>query len=128
MAYNVLIVDDSSIIRSTIRKVLQISRIEVGEIFEAENGKDALQQIEDHPINIVLADINMPVMNGLEMVDIMAQKGMLDKLPVIIISTERNVTRMAELKAKGVRAYLNKPFTPENIQQVVNNIMGAGDI
>lgn len=124
MAYNILVVDDSRIIRTVVSKTLHLTGIDIGEIFEAENGQKALEQLENHWIDIVFADINMPVMNGVEMVDKMAQQKMLEATPVVIVSTDRSVTRMEELLSKGVRAYLNKPFTPESVRDVITDILG----
>lgn len=124
MAYNILVVDDSKIIRKVVGKTLHLTGIDIGEIFEAENGQEALEQLADNWVDIMFADINMPVMTGVEMVDRMASENMLDATPVVIISTDRSVTRMEELLAKGVRAYLNKPFTPESVRDVIIDILG----
>ena len=66
----------------------------------------------------------MPVMSGIEMVDKMIERNILKTSPVVIISTERSETRMAELRAKGVSAYLNKPFTPECLRDVIAQVLG----
>ena len=124
MAYNVLIVDDSKVIRLMIGKTLRLANIALGKVFEAGDGKEALKVLEKEWVDMVIADINMPVMTGIELVDEMATRGMLDSTPVVIVSTERSVTRIQELQAKGVKAYLSKPFTPENIREVVVKILG----
>jgi len=125
MAYNILIVDDSKIVRKIVKKTLTIAGVNVGDIYEAGNGQEALDALEGHWVDIIFADINMPIMNGIEMVDKMAEKGILDTTPVVMVSTDKSVTRIAELKAKGVSAYLNKPFTPENIKDVVSDLLGG---
>lgn len=125
MAYNVLIVDDSMIVRTVVRKTLGLTGVAVGEIYEAGNGQEALAQLEKCWIDIVFADINMPVMNGIELVDQMTQRNMLKTSPVVILSTERSETRMAELRAKGVSAYLNKPFTPECLRDIITQVLGT---
>ena len=125
MAYNVLIVDDSMIVRTVVRKTLGLTGVPVGEIHEAGNGQEALAQLEKCWIDIVFADINMPVMNGIELVDQMIARDILKSSPVVIISTERSETRMAELRAKGVSAYLNKPFTPECLRDIITQVLGA---
>jgi two-component system chemotaxis response regulator CheY len=124
MAYNILVVDDSAIVRAVIGKTLRMAGVDVGQIFEAANGREALDRIEKEWVDIVFADINMPVMNGMEMVDELSLRGMLKDLPVVMVSTERSVTRIEDLKAKGVRAYLRKPFTPELIRDVVEKLLG----
>jgi two-component system chemotaxis response regulator CheY len=127
MAYNILIVDDSKIIRSVIKKTLEISGIPVGEIFEASNGLEGLTAMREHWIDLVFADLNMPVMNGLEMLDMMAQEKLIQKIPVLICSTEGSKTRIEELFKKGVRAFLRKPITPEVLRNVVREVMGDYD-
>jgi len=119
MAYNILIVDDSKIVRAVMRKTLSISGVDLGEVYEAANGREALLLLSEKWVDLVLADINMPEMTGLEMVDELKKTGLMETIPVVIVSTERSVTRMESLKAKGVHAYLNKPFTPEDIRDVV---------
>lgn len=126
MAYNVLIVDDSAVTRAIIARTLRMAGLQLGDTLEAPDGKKALELLETHWVDIVFADINMPVMNGVEMIDEMSRRGILPSTPVVIISTEKSLTRIQELKAKGVRAYLNKPFTPENIKQVVDKLLGDG--
>lgn len=124
MAYNILIVDDSAIVRAVIERTLKICGTDIGIVFKAGNGKEALSILGENWIDIVFADINMPEMNGVEMVEKMSCAGLLNTIPVVIVSTERSVTRIAELKEKGVKAYLNKPFTPENIKEVVDCLLG----
>ena len=125
MAYNILIVDDSAIVRAVVRKTLGLTGVAIGEIQEAGNGQEALEKLENSWVDIVFADINMPVMTGIELVDRMVERNILKTSPVVIISTERSETRMAELRAKGVSAYLNKPFTPECLRDVITQVLGA---
>jgi len=125
MSYNVLIVDDSPIVRKVMEKTLRLSRTDLGEVSQAGNGQEALDLLSDHWVDIVFADINMPEMDGIEMVERMSQNGSLKTVPVVIVSTERSVTRIEELRAKGIRAYLNKPFTPEEIKTVIDEVLGG---
>ena len=125
MAYNVLIVDDSTVTRNVVAKTVRLSGTDLGEIHEAANGREALIKLDENWIDIVFADINMPEMSGVEMVDRMSELGLLAATPVVIISTERSTTKIQQLKAKGVSAYLNKPFTPENIKEVIDDLLGG---
>lgn len=125
MSYNILVVDDSKIVRAVMLKTLRISGIDLGEVYEAGNGREGLDILADKWVDLVLADINMPEMTGVEMVEVMKEKGYMDGIPVVIISTERSVTRMNSLKAKGVFAYLNKPFTPEEVREVVEEALAS---
>jgi two-component system chemotaxis response regulator CheY len=127
MSFNILIVDDSRTIRSVIRKTLLIAGVPTGELYEASNGLEGLQIMKDNWVDLCFADINMPVMNGIEMIEQMLADQMLEKLPVVIVSTEGSKTRIEELFRKGVRAYLRKPITPEIIRNVVKEVLGDYD-
>jgi two-component system chemotaxis response regulator CheY len=122
--YNILIVDDSRTIRSVIAKTLDIAGVKITTLHEAANGKEALDILLAEWVDIVFADINMPVMSGMELVDEMKTAGMLETVPVVIISTEGSRQRIDELKNKGVRAYLRKPFTPEQLIAVIDEVLG----
>ena len=124
MAYNVLIVDDSKVVRAVVAKTLRLANVDLGVVLEASDGREALTLLEREWVDLVFADINMPIMTGVELVNEMSSRGMLESIPVVIISTERGVTRIEELKAKGVSAYLSRPFTPANIKQVMEDILG----
>ena len=124
MAYNILIVDDSRTTRAVIIKTLKLSGVPIGELYQAENGKEALDILDENWIDLVLADINMPVMDGIEMINRMSEDGLLQTIPVVIVSTEGSQTRIEEMQAKGVRAYVRKPSTPEIIKDIVEDILG----
>jgi two-component system, chemotaxis family, chemotaxis protein CheY len=123
MAFNILIVDDSKTIRSILSKTLRLTSLEINQIFEAGNGKEALECLQANWIDLVLTDLNMPVMTGIELVGAMADDGLLKDIPVIVISTDGSSTRIEELKEKGVREYVRKPFTPEAIGLIIDKIM-----
>jgi len=124
MSYNILIVDDSRTTRTVISKTLKLAGVPINQLHEAENGKVALNILEENWIDLVLADINMPEMDGVEMVDRMSKDGLLKTIPVVIISTEGSQTRIEEMRSKGVRAYVRKPSTPELIKNIVEDILG----
>jgi two-component system chemotaxis response regulator CheY len=125
MAFNILIVDDSATVRAVIAKTFQLANIPINELHQAANGKEALEVLGNHWIDLVFADINMPIMGGVEMIEKMCADGLLKTIPVVIVSTEGSATRIEQLKDKGIRAYIRKPFTPELIRKVVDDIMGV---
>ena len=125
MGLNILVVDDSQTVRAIIAKTLQIAGVPVAQLHQAANGREALDILADNRIDLILADINMPVMGGAEMIEKMAEDGLLQTIPVVIVSTEGSATRIEQLKRKGVSAYIRKPFTPERIRNVVEAIIGA---
>jgi two-component system chemotaxis response regulator CheY len=123
MGYNVLIVDDSVIIRGMVARALDISGVEVAQYFFASNGEIALQHLEQDDIDIVFADINMPVMDGEQMLQKMNERGLMADIPVVVISTERGSKRQQELRKQGVGAYLEKPFLPERLKEIVSELL-----
>ncbi|MBA3028530.1 MAG: response regulator [Desulfobacteraceae bacterium] len=125
MALNVLIVDDSGVMRAMIKKTLQMTDIEFGDVLEAKDGQQGLEILKSQWIDLVLADINMPVMNGEEMINQMKADLALKDIPVVVISTEGSETRIERLKEKGVK-FIRKPFTPEIISEVINDLIGTG--
>ena len=78
-------------------------------------------------IDLVLTDYNMPVMNGLEFIRSMKQDELLEDIPVVVVSTEGSKEKIDEFKASGAAAYITKPFTPERIRDLVNEILGEAD-
>ena len=123
MNLNVLIVDDSSVMRKMVRRALDMAAVPIREVHEAGNGSDALSVLANQWIDVVFADIHMPVMNGVEMVEAMADKGMLVHTPVVIVSSDRSEERVERLGQLGVLAYLYKPFKPEQIRDVLREVL-----
>lgn len=124
MAYNILIVDDSSVMRSMILKTMRLSGLPIGEVYEGAHGKEGLEALNNHWIDIVLVDINMPVMNGEEMIDNMHQNTDLKDIPIIVISTEGSSTRINRIQYK-VSGFIRKPFAPETIRDMVFEVMNT---
>ncbi|MEZ4525477.1 MAG: response regulator [Desulfobacterales bacterium] len=122
MVINVLVVDDSAVMRAMIIKTMKMSGLPVGTIHQAANGKEGLEILRQHWIDLVIADINMPVMNGEEMIDQMLAHPETRDVSIIVISTEGSDTRIERLLHKGA-AFVHKPFTPENIRDTVRKIM-----
>lgn len=124
MGYNVLIVDDSSIVRKVLMKAFGMSTIKVNSFFEAENGKVGLELLKTNWIDIIFLDINMPVMNGMEFMKALASDPAYRETPVIVVSTEGSRERKEELLQAGVKAYLRKPATPEALVETVTRVLG----
>jgi two-component system chemotaxis response regulator CheY len=125
MAHSILIVDDSATTRALIKRVISMCGIEVGRIDEAGNGKAALERLAAAPSDLVLADLNMPEMDGVEMAGRILADPRLRHIPVIVISAEPQRERLEQLKRQGIRGYLRKPFTPESIRDVITGIFGG---
>jgi two-component system chemotaxis response regulator CheY len=123
MALNVLVVDDSSIMRAMTIKALRVSGLPLGEVHEAANGQEALRVIEEKRIDVALVDINMPVMNGEELVDRLRGNPETENLPVIVVSSESSEKRVELLRSKGTE-FMRKPFTPEILREVIARMTG----
>ncbi|MBN1275874.1 MAG: response regulator [Deltaproteobacteria bacterium] len=125
MALNVLIVDDSGVMRAMIKKTMLMSGLPLGEVYQAGNGKDGLEILNQNWIDLVVVDINMPVMNGEEMLSQMRENPGTKDIPVVVISTEGSQTRIERLIKKGA-SFIQKPFSPELIRDIVKEITGIG--
>jgi two-component system chemotaxis response regulator CheY len=124
MAVNLLIVDDSGVMRSMIKKSVQMSGLQIGEIHQAANGREGLNALDQHWIDLVITDINMPVMTGEEMIGQMHDRPDLKTIPTIVVSTEGSQTRIERLKRKGLR-FIHKPFSPEMLRDTVKDVLGS---
>jgi len=123
MQKDILIVDDSPAMRSFIRRTVAIGGLEVGRCLEAGNGRDALILLEKSSVDVILADFNMPVMNGEEFVQNLRSDSRLGHIPVVVISTDSTQKRMSRLQSLGVQGYLCKPFKPEMLAHLLTDIV-----
>lgn len=118
MSMNILVVDDSATMRGVIVRTLQMSGLEIGSVHHAANGKQGLEILDEKWIDVVLIDINMPVMGGLEMIERVHENPDLNDLSIVVVSTESSEVRMKEILDKGVK-FVHKPFTPEEIREAM---------
>lgn len=118
MIYNILIVDDSRVMRQMIARTLAISGIEVGVVREAANGVEALEALRANDIDLVLLDINMPVMDGEEFLAIVRTDDDLKSIAVVVASSESNEGRIRRLRLMGAQ-FVHKPFRPEDLTAAV---------
>jgi two-component system, chemotaxis family, chemotaxis protein CheY len=126
MSFNVLIVDDSGSMRAVIKKVIAISGFKLDQCFEAGNGREALEQLKQSWVDVIVSDINMPEMNGLELLHALKHDSLYQNIPTIIISTEGSSERMSEALEAGAKEFIKKPFLPEDIRRVLYNVIGVG--
>jgi two-component system, chemotaxis family, chemotaxis protein CheY len=124
MALNVLVADDSNVMRSILIRMLRMIGLQLNEVYQAENGRQALEILDGHWIDLLLVDINMPEMNGIEMIHSVRQRPELSDLHIVVVSTESSATRIAEFKQMGI-GFVHKPFSPEILRDVLNQNMGA---
>jgi two-component system chemotaxis response regulator CheY len=123
MPIDVLIVDDSAAIRKILQRVLKQSDIPVGEVHEAGDGVEALAALERVSVGLVLSDINMPNMDGIQFLSKLKADGRFKSLPVIMITTEGNQTMVMDAVNLGAAGYVRKPFTAEQIKEKLTGII-----
>ena len=124
MALNILIVDDCAVMRSMIAKTIKMCGFGVGEIFEASNGQEGLKILSEKWIDLFFIDVNMPVMDGMEMLGHVRANPDLNDLPVVIVSTESNEERIKTLDQSHT-AFVHKPFTPELLRKKILDMLAV---
>jgi len=125
MAFNILIVDDSSTMRGMVKKVLGMTQLPLGELWEASNGKEGLEKMRANWVDLVLADLNMPDMTGQEMIDEMKKDPLLSSLPVVGGQFGGDQAVLDHLAQKGVKEIVQKPFEASLLRQVIERALGA---
>ena len=125
MSHKILIVDDSATTRAMIKRIVGLCGVDVAQVLEAADGRQGLDVLRAKGADLVLADLHMPNMGGLEMTQRIIADPTLKHVPVVIVSADPNVARIEELKKQGVKGYLAKPFTPESFRVVLGEILGG---
>jgi two-component system chemotaxis response regulator CheY len=118
MAKNILIVDDSATMRKIIMRGIRQAGIDNADFKEAGDGVEGMQAIAAGAFDLILSDVNMPNMNGLDFVKAVAAK-LGTPPPIVMITTEGSDEIVREAMRRGATGYLRKPFTPEKIQEVI---------
>jgi two-component system, chemotaxis family, chemotaxis protein CheY len=122
---DVLIVDDSAAIRKILQRVLKQTEIPLGEIYEAGDGVEALDTLRKQKVGLVLSDINMPNMDGLEFLTQLRAEPAWQKLPVVMVSTEGTHAKVLEAVERGASGYVRKPFTADQIKEKLAGLLLA---
>ncbi|MEZ5974661.1 MAG: response regulator [Planctomycetota bacterium] len=122
MSYKVLLIDDSSLMRKLVSRSLRQIDLDIDKIFEASNGLEGLEQLTAGVPDLILCDWNMPEMDGITFVQEACKKG---APPIIMLTTEMSDGKKAEALNAGAKGYITKPFTPERIAEVIQQVMGS---
>ncbi len=126
MAFNVLVVDDSAVMRTMVIKTLRLSGVPVGDVYQAANGEEGLDRLRDHWVDLVLLDLNMPQMNGEELLAEVRSNPDTASVAVIVVSTEGSEARIKRVKELGAE-FVHKPFRPEELRAVIRDLTGVSD-
>jgi two-component system chemotaxis response regulator CheY len=121
----VLIVDDSSVMRKIVERSLRQAGIEIAKVFEAGNGAEALAVLSENKVDIILCDINMPVMDGLEFVKQLPGVENAKGVPVVMITTEGSEGHVVQALSAGARGYLRKPFTADQVKEHILPVLAG---
>lgn len=122
MLKKVLVVDDSALIHQMYKMVLMRYRCQ---IVNALNGQEGLDKLEQNPdVSMMLVDINMPLMNGLEFIQKVKATGKYDNIPIVIVSTEGKEEDTQRGLAMGAKGYVKKPFQPSDLHSLIAKIFG----
>ena len=124
----ILIVDDSSMMRAMIKRVVKLTNVPVEEILEAGNATQALSLLEAHDVQLLLTDINMPGMSGADLLRAVATNDRWRRLTRVVISTDGSAARREEVAGLSVRCYLDKPFSPEVLRDVITEAANAARV
>jgi two-component system chemotaxis response regulator CheY len=119
-----LIVDDSSVMRKIVERSLRQAGIELEKVVEAGNGAEALGVLRDNQVDLILCDINMPVMDGLEFVHQIGSVESAKGVPIVMITTEGSESHVVQALSSGARGYIRKPFTPDQVKEHVLPVLG----
>jgi two-component system chemotaxis response regulator CheY len=120
-----LIVDDSSVMRKIVERSLRQAGITLAHVFEAGNGAEALSVLAENRVELILCDINMPVMDGLEFVKQLSGVPNAKDVPVVMITTEGSEAHVVQALSYGARGYIRKPFTPEQVKEQVIPVLAG---
>lgn len=124
MAFNLLIVDDSNSMRTVVKKIVGLTGLEVNQILEADNGRKALDVLGGNWVDVVILDINMPEMNGLELLKKMGEDTLMKSIPVVMISTEASEAHIKTAFELGAKGFIRKPFLPEEVGKMLLGVLG----
>lgn len=114
-----LIVDDSSVMRKIVERVLRQAGIPISVVFEAASGAEGLEVLKQKHVDLILTDINMPLMDGLEFLRQLRSQGLADGVPVVMITTESSEEHVKQALVAGAQGYIRKPFTADQVKDRV---------
>jgi two-component system chemotaxis response regulator CheY len=120
-----LIVDDSAVMRKIVERSLRQAGLESMIVHEAGNGQEGLVILATKSVDLILSDINMPSMDGLEFVRQIAARNLAPGFPVVMITTESSEEHVKAAIQAGARGYIRKPFTAEQVKQKVLSLLAA---
>ncbi len=118
MKMNVLIVDDCSVMRLMMKRTLKMSDMAVRQIFEASDGEEALKFVDTEDIDLIILDLYMNVMDGMEVLETLKMRSVSKNIPILILSTESAESMVNQIEKLG-SGFVHKPFSPEALRKEI---------
>jgi two-component system chemotaxis response regulator CheY len=125
MKGTILVVDDSAMMRKIVLRTLKMAEVEFETVLEAGDGVEALALLRAHTVNLIMCDINMPNMSGLELLTRIKQEKLALGVPVVMVTTEGSEPQVREAILAGAKGYIRKPFTLDHIKNNVKPLLVA---
>jgi two-component system chemotaxis response regulator CheY len=125
MSIRALIIDDSSVMRKIVERSLIQAGLALTQVLQAGNGAEALAVLKENRVDLILCDINMPVMDGLEFIKQLPGVENAKDVPVVMITTEGSESHVVQAISCGARGYIRKPFTPEQVKEHVAPLLAG---
>jgi two-component system chemotaxis response regulator CheY len=119
----ILVVDDSAMMRKIVLRTLKMAEVEFEQVFEAADGAEALEILRTAQVELIMCDINMPVMDGLELLAKIKEEGLASTTPIVMVTTEGSEPLVRQAILLGARAYIRKPFTLDHIKNNVKPLL-----
>ena len=123
--FRTLIVDDSSVMRKIVERSLRQAGLDPLVVYEAGNGAEGLDMLKAKPVDLILSDINMPSMDGLEFLRQIRAQNLAPGVPVVMITTESSEEHVKQAILAGAQGYIRKPFTAEQVKERVLPLVHA---
>jgi two-component system, chemotaxis family, chemotaxis protein CheY len=125
MTFDILVVDDSKAALFMFKKIITLSGVPIGTLLTAENGLEAIEVLKQYPVDLVMTDINMPEMDGFQLIEYLKKSDTFKHLPIIVITTEGRDKFVDKAKNLGAANYIKKPFQPEQVRHLILQTLGV---
>jgi len=125
MEWDILVVDDYSAIRKILQRMLRQTGLGIGNIYGADDGQQALELLKMHKVDVILTDVIMPNMDGMELLAAVKSSPQWRHIPILLVTTEGSESRVSEAVRLGASGYVRKPFTADQIKEKLAGILAA---
>jgi two-component system chemotaxis response regulator CheY len=125
MKGTILVVDDSAMMRKVVLRTLKMAGVEFETVLEAGDGSEALNLLRENLVELIMCDINMPIMSGLELLQQIKEQKLALGVPIVMVTTEGSEQQVRQAILVGARGYIRKPFTVEHIENNVKPLLAA---